>query len=24
LGFASAAMHMPIIEKAVPRLSYQS
>ena len=24
LGFASAAMHLPIIEKAVPRLSYQS
>ena len=24
LGFASAAMHMPIVEKAVPRLSYQS
>ncbi len=24
LGFASAAMHIPIIEKAVPRLSYQS
>ena len=24
LGFASAALHMPIIEKAVPRLSYQS
>ena len=24
LGFASAAMHLPIIEKAVPRLSFQS
>ena len=24
LGFASAAMHIPIVEKAVPRLSYQS